>query len=61
MATNSNPIIWKTTNVFNFFFAFLESTLNLKHFEKKSLIAQTFLKLLNLTDLLTSMHKRSCF
>ena len=41
--------------------AFLESTLNLKHFEKKSLIAQAFLKLLNLTDLLTYIHKRSSF
>ena len=41
--------------------AFLESTLNLQHFEKKSLIAQAFLKFLNLTDLLTYIHKRSSF
>ena len=41
--------------------AFLESTLNLQHFEKKSLIAQAFLKFLNLTELLTYIHKRSSF
>ena len=36
------------------FIAFLECTLNLEHFEKKmSLIAQVFLKLLTLKDLLT--------
>ena len=35
------------------FIAFLESTLNLKHFENKTLIPQVFLKLLNLRDLIT--------
>ena len=37
-----------------FLIAFLESTLNLEHFEKKmGLIAQVFLKLLTLKDVLT--------
>ena len=39
-----------------FFIAFLESTLNFKHFEKnkkKNLIGQVFLKLLTLKDVLT--------
>ena len=45
-----------------FFISFLESTLNFEHFEKSmSLIAQIFLKLLTLKDVLTYMHKRSCF
>ena len=38
---------------FQIFIAFLESTLNLKHFEKKTLKAQVFLKLLTLKDMLT--------
>ena len=33
--------------------AFLESTLNLEHFEKKSLIALVFLKLLTLKNVVT--------
>ena len=37
-----------------FFIALLESTLNFEHFEKEiSLIAQAFLKLLTLKDMLT--------
>ena len=36
-----------------FFTAFLECTLNLEHFKKLSLIAQVFLKLLTLKDVLT--------
>ena len=44
------------------FISFLESTLNFEHFEKSmSLIAQIFLKLLTLKDVLTYMHNRSCF
>ena len=44
------------------FIAVLEFTSHFKHFEKKmSLITQVFLKLLTPKDVLTWMHKRSCF
>ena len=35
------------------FIAFLKKTFNFKHFEKKELQAQVFLKLFNLKDVLT--------
>ena len=35
------------------FIAFLKKTFNFKHFEKKSSIAQLYLKLFNLKDVLT--------
>ena len=36
IANNSDAIIWKTKNFFSvFFFAFLKSILNFKHFSKK--------------------------
>ena len=44
--------------------AFLEFTLNLKHFEKKKkkfLIAKVFMKLLTPNDAATQMHEMSCF
>ena len=45
-----------------FSIAFLESTLNFEHLEKKmSLIAQGFLKLLTPKDVFTYMNKSSCF
>ena len=48
-----------------FFMAFLEFTLNLKHFEekkkKKILIAKVFMKLLTPNDAATQMHEMSCF
>ena len=41
---------------------FIESTLHLKHFEKKlNLIPDVFLKLLTLKDVVSMMHKRPCF
>ena len=44
----------KQKNFFLFFIAFLECSLNLEHFENKmSLVAQVFLKLLVLKDVLT--------
>ena len=44
----------ETPKTFCQFIAFLEATLNFEHFEKKiSLIAQVFLKLLTLKDVLT--------
>ena len=42
--------------------AFLGTTLNFKNCEKKtSLIAQVFLTLFTPKDVLTMMHKSSCF
>ena len=44
----------ETPKTFCQFIAFLEATLNFEHFKKKiSLIAQVFLKLLTLKDVLT--------
>ena len=44
----------KLKNLSQYFIAVLECTLNLEHFKKRmSLIAQAFLKLLTLKDMLT--------
>ena len=51
----------KLTTFSAFFIAFLESALNLEHFEKMSFIAQVFPKLLTPKDAFTQMHERSCF
>ena len=61
-STNSNAIISKTKKFCCNFVAFLESTLNFEHFERKtSLITYAFLKLLTPNVVVTSMKERSCF
>ena len=56
------PLFKKRKIFSDIFVAFLEPTLNFWHFDETiSVIAQVFLKLLVPKDVLTSIHKRSCF